>query len=306
MLGHVGQLMGRVALHASQVWPVASHLRDGTQVADNLRLSNMACIELVDVLPSNPVTVLLLPDGSRWYRGKCLMGLAYFARCDINNALYHNLPEQAYFKGRLGELLVRAGTTLEDLDRPEACPALRRSDVMLSAFGVLYITLKRGNTCRHPLSNGQEAIIRHVVPLLATQPAYCTIPAELPCTPEVAGAAPQPKPIAPDSLWFDVETLLDRLGLCWPQEKTKHLIQKHMPNAIKQSVQYDVMFPLVAAPFIKPWLIACFNEEAQDEFQWSAGTRSEEGYKRKWATNFCCIQMKDIEAIIDDIQRSWL
>jgi hypothetical protein len=59
-----------------------------------------------------------------------------------------------------------------------------KTDVMLSAFGVLYFTLKRGNKGQQPLSNVQQAIVRHVVPLLATQPAYCTLPAD---------AAPPPR-----------------------------------------------------------------------------------------------------------------
>jgi hypothetical protein len=106
--------------------------------------------------------------------------LPSLARRDIGNALYHNLPEQAYFKSHRGELLAHAGTKLKDLDRPEQCPALLKTDVMLSAFGMLYFTLKRGNQGQQPLPNVQQAIVRHVVPLLATQPAYCTLPADAP------------------------------------------------------------------------------------------------------------------------------
>jgi hypothetical protein len=81
----------------------------------------MASIELVEIQPKHVITVLLLPDGSWWCRGKCLVVLPSLARRDIGNALYHNLPEQAYFKSHLGELLARAGTKLKDLDRPEQC-----------------------------------------------------------------------------------------------------------------------------------------------------------------------------------------
>jgi hypothetical protein len=46
-----------------------------------------------------------------------------------------------------------------------------------------------------------------VVPLLATQPAHCTLPpADAPPVPEAGvGALAQPQHIAPDSLWFDLD-----------------------------------------------------------------------------------------------------
>jgi len=165
-----------------------------TTVSPERHCCAMAFIQMTEVLPNYPVTVLVLADNSRWYRGKCLLGVGYFARCHVNNALYHNLPEKAFFKASLGELLQRTGTQVKELDLPEHCPSLQKCDVMLSAFGVLYLTLKRGNSGREPLSKGQEAILCHVMPLLESQPSYCTLPGVtmgMPCLHAAGAQLPQ-------------------------------------------------------------------------------------------------------------------
>lgn len=242
----------------------------------------MASLELLDILSENThVTMLKLPDGSWWCRAKCITCLRPFSRCDRSNALYNSLPQQAYFKSKLGDLLDTAGIQLKDLPRPENCPRLLRSDVMLSAFGVIYLILKRGNTGRSPLTDGQQAVLRYLVPLLATQPAHCTLPpADTTPAPEAgAGALAQLQQIAPDSLWFDLETLLfHRLGLRWRTEKLVEYTQRYMPDHVKQTMQYDMLFPIAAVPFIKPWLHACLDAEAQEDYH-AAGSPGLEGQK---------------------------
>jgi len=109
----------------------------GPYFSDGCLMPLMASVELTEILPGQPVTVVVLPDGSRWYRGKCLLGMGSFARCHINNALYHNLPPQVFFKASLGELLERSGDKLLELDLPEHCPGLQSCDVMLTVLGVL-------------------------------------------------------------------------------------------------------------------------------------------------------------------------
>jgi hypothetical protein len=54
-----------------------------------------------------------------------------------------------------------------------------------------------------------------------------------------------------------------------------------MPSDVQESVQLGVMFPIAAAPFIKPWLIACLTDEADEDYQYSAGTPGQKGHKLK-------------------------
>lgn len=238
---------------------------------DHTISSATTSVELVEILSKFPVTVLVLPDGSRWYRSKCILGIGYFARCHINNALYHNLPEQAFFKASLGELLRRAGVELAELEPPEHCPILKKCDVMLSVFGVLYMTLKRGNTGREPLSRGQEAILCHVMPLLETQPSYCTIPGVtrgLPCL-HAAGAQLPSELVVKlldadlDGLWVDVEThVVPVLDIHWSRDEIVSLIHKHMPSSVTDCIRRQVLVPMAAAPCLKHWILACLGEKA--------------------------------------------
>lgn len=273
---------------------------------------DMTSLELVEILPNFPVTVLVLPDGSRWYRGKCVLGIGYFARCHINNALYHNMPEQAFFKASLGELLRRAGVELAELELPEHCPILKNWDVMLSAFGVLYMTLKRGNTGREPLSKGQEAILCHVMPLLETQPSYCTIPGVvmgLPCLHAAGALQPQQsnKPLNadPDGLWVDVETLVvSVLDIHWSREELVSLIHKHMPNTVTDCIRRQVLVPMAAAPYLKHWMLTCLGEKAQACYKEAAGTAMEHGEKLRWAAEFRRVEKEDIERAAHLISRN--
>jgi hypothetical protein len=272
----------------------------------------MTSLELVEILPNFHVTLLVLPDGSRWYRGKCILGIGYFARCHINNALYHNLPEQAFFKSSLGALLQRAGVELPELDLPEHCPILKNCDVMLTAFGVLYLTLKRGNTGREPLSKGQEAILCHIMPLLETQPSYCTIPGVtmgLPCL-HAAGAQlpPQqgdgPLPADPQGLWVDLQTLIvSVLDIHWSRDELVGLMDKHLPATIKECVCREVLVPMAAAPYLKHWVLTCLGEKAQACYKEAAGTAMEQGEKLRWAATFRRVEKEDIERAAHLISR---
>jgi hypothetical protein len=93
--------------------------------------------------------------------------------------------------------------------------------------------------------------------------------------------------------------------LRWPLRKTLALIEQHKPSDVQESVQLGVMSPIAAAPFIKPWLIACLTDEADEDYQYSAGTPSQKGHKLKWAAEFRRINMEDIEGMIDGIKQRW-
>jgi hypothetical protein len=241
-----------------------------------------------------------------------LLGISYFARCHINNALYHNLPDKAFFKASLGELLQRTATQLTELDLPEGCPSLQKVDVMLSVMGVLYITLKRGNSGRQPLSAGQEAIICHVMPLLETQPTYCTVPGVTLGMPwfHAAGAQPptqqsnMPLDTDPNGLWIDLQTLVvSVLDIHWQRGELISMIHKHMPPNVTNCLRREVLVPMAAAPYLKNWLLTCLGEKAQACYQEAAGTRLHQGEKMRWAAEFRRVEKAAIERAAHHISR---
>ena len=61
-----------------------------------------------------------------------------------------------------------------------------------------------------------------------------------------------------------------------------------------------------ASPFIKPWLHACLDAEAQEDYQCAAGSLPGlEGQKQRWAAKFRRINVMDVEGMIDDIKTYW-
>lgn len=154
-----------------------------------------------------------------------------------------------------------------------------------------------------------------MMPLLETQPSYCTIPGVclgLPCLhaagaqlPARQGGDDKPLNADPEGRWVDLPILVGSVFniTYWSDADIVQLVQQHMPDCVKDCVRQEVLVPLAAAPYLKHWLLTCLGTRAQKEYELWAGTPHEQRCRLEWARQLREVEKEDFEAIASAISR---
>lgn len=199
---------------------------------------------------AQPVRTLTLPDGSIWYRAKDFMGPGYFPRTKATDALRRILPAQTCFKRPAGSLLkaVEPAVVLPD--------DMHQSDVMLNAFGVMYLAIKLGNKRNADLSPTQCSILNHVMPELQ---GYQLL--QHPSDSNRHAFVDMAKVEAdPEARWFDVGRFIrEALQLNhWPSDELiiQHVVHDHMSTTGKAYMRQSLLMPVDAAPYAQDCVVA--------------------------------------------------
>lgn len=220
--------------------------------------------------------VLCLPDKSRWYNAHDLVGNGYFTRVAPNQSLWYNLPRNCFFKRHLGELLKGAGSSIAEASGASgAASGLHANDVMLSTFGVMYLAIKMGGKGNTDLTPLQCSVLRHVVPELASQPSYCSVPGATSREPSATHQQPNTSASAAAGddycdMWFDVDRFFrDVHGINYwfaPASALQAALSAHLAPEGKALLRDSTMLPVCAAEHAQACLVSALNARSMSVF----------------------------------------